>query len=238
MINWIVHLYVFFKALLWKIALITATIKKPLANREKHRSFKATVNIYSMSRRECMNAFCQSHAHIYIRKTRFASEKGEMRATGWLVRDGFSREKGKVTASSRARETKRVAMVTIKGADQTRRDEDTSFIADFVTQKPPPRNRRIRSLRATPPIHPLTLILSSSTRAESICGIETSSRKKKSDIVTLTWRLQQCTECSGIAEDLSSHNKNCTINFYLIKRRYYQLYIILFFKLNFQFWIS
>jgi len=90
--------------------------------------------------------------------------------------------------------------VTIKGADQTRRDEDTSFIADFVTQKPPPRNRRIRSLRVTPPIHPLTSILSNSNRAESICGIE-SSRKKNSAVCV--WRLQRYTECFGIAKGLS-----------------------------------
>jgi len=75
-------------------------------------------------------------------------------------------------------ERRRVAMVTIKGADQTRRDEGPPFIADFVTREPPPRNRRIRSLRATPPIHPSTPMLSSSAEAKSICGIERRAKRK------------------------------------------------------------
>jgi len=75
-------------------------------------------------------------------------------------------------------ERRRVAMVTIKGADQTRRDEGSPFIADFVTREPPPRNRRIRSLRATPPIHPSTPMLS-----------REREREREREAATLTWRV-------------------------------------------------
>lgn len=51
-------LYVFFKAPLRGISFITATMKKLSAKREKHPSPEATVNIYSMSRHGCMDAFC------------------------------------------------------------------------------------------------------------------------------------------------------------------------------------
>lgn len=133
-------------------------------------------------------------------------------------------------------------MVTIKGADQTRRDEDTSFIADFVTQKPPPPwNRRIRSLRATPPIHPLTPVLSSSTGAESICGIETSESAEKKERRRDAY-VAPIPSVPETAEGGSNHNKNSTINFHLIKRRYYQLFSFLKLKSSvfsiFQFWIS
>lgn len=120
-------------------------------------------------------------ARAYIRKTSFVSEKEEMRVSERVARKGWTlvgKEKGRKQRVVE-QERRRVAMVTIKGADQTRRDEDASFIADFVTQKPPPRNRRIFSLRATPPIHPLTPVLSSSTGAEGIRGIETSKSAKK-----------------------------------------------------------
>lgn len=68
-------------------------MKRPLTNHEKHRSSKATINIYSMSRRECIDFLLIARA--YTRKIQFASEKEETRTNGWLVRNGFSRkEKG------------------------------------------------------------------------------------------------------------------------------------------------
>lgn len=71
-------------------------------------------------------------------------------------------------------------MVTIKGADQTRRDEGSPFIVDFVTQKPPRSEEYSLPSRATPPIHPLTpAFRESSTGAKSICGIETRPREKR-----------------------------------------------------------
>lgn len=122
--------------------------------------------------------YVRVHSHktrcLRAKKKKRERKKGERAARkGWAL----AREKTITQVTEQERRT--VAMVTIKGADQTRRDEGSPFIVDFVTQKPPPRNRRIRSLRATPPIHPLTLVLSSSAGAESICGIETSELAKK-----------------------------------------------------------
>jgi len=111
-------------------------------------------------------------------------------------------------------------MVTIKGADQTRRDEGPPFIADFVTREPPPRNRRIRSLRATPPIHPSTPMLSSSAEAKSICGIERRAKRKtererererERDAVTLTWRaVAESTESSCQSQEHIEINARLT----------------------------
>lgn len=134
------------------------------------------------------------HAYTYmlinaltckIKKSRERKREREKQ----MIRNKFSRKEEKEYSEQ---ERRRVAMVTIKGADQTRRGEISPFIADFVTQKPPPRNRRIHSLCVTSPIHPLTLVLSSFTGVERICGIETSmlAKKKKSGAVTSTMQLK------------------------------------------------
>ena len=140
---------------------------------KKYRSPKTAINIYSMSRRA--SALFVNHKHVYVNKFAVASEKErkiherKSKREKQMIRDRGKKENGEQERErEREKERRRVAMATIKGADQTRRDEGSPFIADFVTQKPPPWNRRIRSLRATPPIHPLTLVLSSFIGAESI----------------------------------------------------------------------
>lgn len=118
------------------------------------------------------------------------------------------KRKGKVTASSRARETK-----SCHGDHQRRRSDTKGWGYLFYRRLCHAEAATAEPKNTLPSCHVAYSSLNSGSFEFHRSGKylrdwnERVHEKRESDVVTLTWRLQRCIEFSGIAKSLSNHKK-------------------------------